>query len=127
MYKHFLRDKAAATIQQRDWERAVKRAGRIADFISKPCPYCGTLMTLMDDVQVLTSETLDHIVPKCKGGTATVIVCQRCNRDKHHLSLSEWRAVLTVRRRRPHIFHFERMALQTSLLRLSFWIQRLYV
>lgn len=85
------------------------------------------MMTLMDDVQVLTSETLDHIVPKCKGGTATVIVCQRCNRDKHHLSLSEWRAVLTVRRRIPHVFYYEWRALQMALIHATYLFSMVWI
>jgi 5-methylcytosine-specific restriction endonuclease McrA len=111
MYRHFQRNKAAAKIQQREWERAAKRAQRAEEFISKPCPYCGTMMTMGDDnPNTLTSESEDHIVPRCKGGRATVVVCVACNRDKHHLGLGEYRAVLCVRRRTFHVFYFERQA-----------------
>ena len=125
MYRHFQRDKAAARVQQRDWEKAVKLAGRAADFISKPCPYCGTPMTMTDgNPNVLTSESEDHIVPRCKGGRATIIVCVACNRDKHHLSLSEYRAVLCVRRRTLHLFHFERQAARIWLTRACSYLLR---
>lgn len=128
MYRHFQRDKAAARAQQRDWERAVKLAKREAEFISKPCPYCGVLMTMSDgNPNVLTSESEDHIVPKCRGGRATIVVCIACNRDKHHLSLNEYRAVLCVRRRTLHLFYYERCELQIQLFRACAWIQRTWI
>lgn len=128
MYRHFLRDRAAARLQQREWERAVKHAARAAEFISKPCPYCGVPMTMPTGEEgraPRTSESLDHIVPRSKGGRETVVVCVACNHDKHHLSLAEYRAVLCVRRRCIHLFHYERIALEALARNALFLIGRM--
>lgn len=75
-------------------------------------------MTMRDGNHASTSESDDHITPRCKGGTAIAVVCIACNQDKHHLSLSEYRAVLCVRRRTFHVFYFERLAVKMLISRL---------
>lgn len=53
----------------------------------RPCVYCGD-----------PAQTLDHIVPRSKGGPDSpdnlVPACQRCNSAKSALSLEEWAARL---------------------------------
>jgi hypothetical protein len=85
-----------------DWRRADKFS---------QCVYCGCVLSVPTDVDdnTPTAATLDHIVPKCRGGQVKVWACLACNRDKAHLSLNEWRIVLSVRRRRPVLFHFEKL------------------
>jgi hypothetical protein len=67
------------------------------------CPYCG--VTLTDgDVEAPTKASKDHMVPQRCGGQIhrnLVYSCLLCNRDKHHLSLLEWRVVKLMRRQSP--------------------------
>jgi len=53
-----------------------------------PCAYCGAFDKL----------TVDHIVPRCKGGTYNktnvALVCAQCNNDKADLDLDSWIQVL---------------------------------
>jgi len=53
-----------------------------------PCAYCGAFDKL----------TVDHIVPRCKGGTYNktnvALVCAQCNNDKADLDLDNWIQVL---------------------------------
>lgn len=123
---YFKRDKAAANVQEADWRKLVKLAQRQFEYVPKPCAYCGITMTLntQETQGNVTNETRDHITPRCKGGTITVACCEGCNRDKHHLSLSEYRAVLCVRRRTLHLFHFERQAARIWLTRAAMLLTR---
>lgn len=73
--------------------------------------------------------TKDHIVPRRDGGTKIVLACRECNQDKHHLSLNEWRLVLSWRTRRIVLFNFERVAMrliaQLALFHAACWIPAL--
>lgn len=69
------------------------------------CVYCGARLSWEE-------RTGDHFVAKSRGGQVIVDCCLSCNRDKGHLSLNEWRAVLSLRNRRIHIFSFERWVLR---------------
>lgn len=124
---YFKRDKAAANVQEADWRKLVKLAQRQFEYVPKPCAYCGITMTLntQETQGNVTNETKDHITPRCKGGVITVACCEGCNRDKHHLSMNEWRCVLMFRRRRPVVFYFERIAAQNALVNLSSLLSRL--
>lgn len=73
------------------------------------CPYCGVQMVPSADCDDRNSESQDHIVPQSRGGRITVLVCRGCNQDKHHLTLNEYRLVLSLRHQRVHLFYFERM------------------
>lgn len=127
MYRHFCRDNNAARKQQQDWEMLVSDAKRAAAYKPCPCVYCGTTMTLLQqsDLNNLSGETADHIFPRSKGGHATVKCCVACNRDKHHLTIAEWRAVISLRRRRPHLFHYERIAVRNTLTFATLLLSRL--
>lgn len=126
---YFKRDKAAAKIQESDWRNLVRSAAREAKFVARPCVYCGVLMTpCTPETQGRrwTNETKDHIVPRCKGGTVVVPCCEGCNRDKHHLTIDEWRCVLMFRMKRPILFyHFELIALRNLLIKWTSLIGRL--
>lgn len=54
------------------------------------CYYCGKA------VDVLNS-TLDHIIPRCKGGTDKVLACVVCNHLKKAMSESQFFAYLDSR------------------------------
>ena len=67
------------------------------------CPYCGVRLT-DDKNPVATQRSRDHIVPQRSGGQIhrnLVYACLACNRDKHHLSLLEWRVVRAMRLQSP--------------------------
>lgn len=67
------------------------------------CPYCGVKLT-DDDPEAITQRSKDHIVPQRCGGQIhrnLVYACLGCNRDKHHLSLLEWRVVRAMRGQSP--------------------------
>ena len=68
------------------------------------CPYCGVRLTV-DDREAITQRSKDHIIPRRCGGQTThrnlVYACLGCNRDKHHLSLLEWRVVRAMRLQSP--------------------------
>src|SRR5258707_261606 len=72
------------------------------------CPYCGVTLTTGGDgvTDPPTQRSKDHIVPQCRGGRIyqnIVWVCLRCNGDKHHLTLLEWRAVRVLRGLSPFL------------------------
>jgi hypothetical protein len=83
------------------------------------CPYCGVLLSSRTQN---TSRSRDHVVPKSRGGAGQVqcVCCYRCNQEKGNLMLAEWRAVLSVRGRRVHLFWFERQ-LPSLIWRLATW------
>ena len=65
--------------------------------LGSPCPYCNRIMEIGTGVGL--SPTIDHIVPRAKGGTRaannSAIVCARCNGDKDDLDIAAWLAALT--------------------------------
>ena len=62
----------------RMWRRNVKEKWNYK------CAYCGSGKNL----------TMDHVVPRCKGGTDftknVVCCCHKCNQDKAHTHWEEW-------------------------------------
>jgi 5-methylcytosine-specific restriction endonuclease McrA len=64
------------------------------------CHYCGDPMMRMPNER--KSFTLDHVVPRSRGGSNhlgnLVGSCAECNQDKGSLTGEEYAAVLTVRR-----------------------------
>lgn len=78
------------------------------------CCYCGRKMTRKEKYRNKENfATKDHIIPRAHNGQAIVRCCLGCNRDKGHLLINEYRAVLMVRRRRIVVFYFERCMLKT--------------
>lgn len=65
------------------------------------CHYCGEPMMRMPNER--RSFTLDHVVPRSRGGTNhlsnLVGSCAECNNDKGSLTGDEYAAVLAVRKR----------------------------
>lgn len=55
------------------------------------CYWCGRMM-LSRGAKSLLAETRDHIVPKSKGGLATVRSCLACNSLKKDMMPMEWQA-----------------------------------
>jgi hypothetical protein len=94
------------------------------------CAYCGVKMrrgaTEPGKEQAPTQRTRDHIMPLHRGGKQSAWV-HACNQDKHHLTVNEWRIVLMWRRRRPVVFHFEKLIPSTLIgiltLKLSPWLR----
>ena len=62
----------------RMWRRNVKEKWNYK------CAYCGSGKNL----------TMDHVVPRCKGGTDftknVVCCCHKCNQDKAHTPWEDW-------------------------------------
>jgi len=62
----------------RMWRRNVKEKWNYK------CAYCGSGKSL----------TMDHVVPRCKGGTDftknVVCCCHKCNQDKSHTPWEDW-------------------------------------
>ncbi len=68
------------------------------------CPYCGVRLTDDENREAITQRSKDHIIPQRCGGQIhrnLVYACLGCNRDKHHLSLLEWRVVRAMRGQSP--------------------------
>ena len=68
------------------------------------CPYCGVRLTDDENREAITQRSKDHIIPQRCGGQIhrnLVYACLGCNRDKHHLSLLEWRVVRLIRLQSP--------------------------
>ena len=66
---------------KRLWRRAIK------EHFNCQCVYCG-------EFHELHNLTIDHVRPKCKGGTDTttnvVPSCRRCNQDKGSREWLDW-------------------------------------
>ena len=79
------------------------------------CQYCSTPLLYND-------ATLDHVVPRCRGGALSweniVTCCKECNNKKGHLDLKVCQKLLNMRLRRPPIkptcYQMQQMA-QTKL------------
>lgn len=86
-----------------------------------PCCYCGEPMIKSGSPAHPRYATKDHVIPVCDGGRGrkTVRCCRQCNEDKAHLSVAEYRGVLIMRHRRPHVFYFERLALRVLCLQAA--------
>jgi hypothetical protein len=56
----------------------------------EPCAYCKRVMQAWTD----THPTKDHVVPRSKGGTDTVLCCYQCNQMKSDGSPEEWEAFM---------------------------------
>jgi hypothetical protein len=60
----------------------------------KPCPYCGRTMGGKRGAALRLYPTIDHIVPKSRGGGGRsdnkVFVCVQCNQDKGDKSIETW-------------------------------------
>jgi len=71
------------------------------------CYYCGVVLTPIVTERYVpnppTMKTLDHVIPKCRGGEArrdganVVAACFACNNDKARLTLDEYRVVVAYR------------------------------
>ena len=65
------------------------------------CQYCNTEVTLK-------SGTVDHVIPRSKGGTHTwenvVLACTKCNQKKGNKWAAEFRLKLTKIPRAPSLF-----------------------
>ena len=66
---------------KRLWRRAIK------EHFNCTCVYCG-------EFHELPNLTIDHVRPKCKGGTDTtanvVPSCRRCNQEKGSREWQDW-------------------------------------
>ena len=66
------------------------------------CFYCNRLVVShtvrKHQVQPPDHRTKDHLVPKARGGSETVVACSACNNDKGGLTVDEYRVVHAYRR-----------------------------
>ena len=85
--------------------RTLQTRNRLAARDGPACRWCGclTVERSPDPDARDDTRTIDHLVPKSRGGSDEdhnhVIACWRCNADRGSLSVAEWLAVLDVRRR----------------------------
>lgn len=58
----------------------------------RPCPYCGDTMHVRypNPHHHRDCPTRDHIIPRCQGGTRTIIVCMDCNNRKADMPPAAW-------------------------------------
>jgi hypothetical protein len=91
--------------------KPIKIPTRLEAALGRPCPYCGEVMRKKAGTanrQHWRHPTRDHVVPRCEGGTITVVVCHTCNHNKADRSLDEWLAFLawTDDPRQHHVERF---------------------
>lgn len=73
----------------RDWNRSPKKPEkeRLLEEAGRCCIYCGVPLSLR-------SMTVDHIIPRAKGGanmySNKACSCQRCNNEKGNLTLRQY-------------------------------------
>lgn len=64
------------------------------------CFHCGRMtyhpMTPEGSDNPKAQRTRDHVVPKCSGGTLTVIACRECNETRGHAPLEVFHAFLRL-------------------------------
>lgn len=73
----------------------------------RSCHYCGVGMTKRGTKEP-RSATVDHIIPKSRGGNSspinTVMCCRRCNGEKGNLTGVEYRAWIKAGRPNKEVF-----------------------
>jgi hypothetical protein len=96
--------------------QAEKKATPLAEFVGKPCGYCGAPMTappMWNTTAERTAATRDHAFPRAKGwtlgdfdGLNRVVCCYRCNQNKGANDVVDWYARLHAGRdpRAPVVF-----------------------
>lgn len=71
------------------------------------CEYCGTQVTMDGAVTDKNRATIDHRIPRARGGTNLranlAICCYGCNQEKAMLTEAEFRAVFRRDRARKHL------------------------
>lgn len=67
-----------------------KRA-RLLKAVGSPCPYCGAIMAFCPKNRC---PTRDHVKPRARGNSKTIVVCAQCNHDKGQLMPGEWYLLL---------------------------------
>jgi 5-methylcytosine-specific restriction endonuclease McrA len=87
------------------------------------CQYCGIVLT--------SSElTLDHVIPRSRGGLSTwenlVACCHNCNRRKGSQMLHELREMKLIREPRPFTLHTSRSLIRAIGGNDSQWRKYLY-
>lgn len=60
----------------------------------KPCTYCRRLVVGRRSASMLAA-TMDHVIPKSRGGTKTVLACRQCNSLKRDMMPDEWEAFMS--------------------------------
>lgn len=73
----------------------------------RSCHYCGVGMTKRGTKEH-RSATVDHIIPKSRGGNSapinTVVCCRKCNGEKGNLTGVEYRAWIKAGRPNKDVF-----------------------
>jgi hypothetical protein len=73
---------------------------RIWERDDKKCWYCGRPTVMHGDVKNPRLATIDHLIPRARGGTNddtnVVSACKRCNELKGMLTEAEFRSMSTV-------------------------------
>lgn len=72
----------------------------------KPCPYCQRNMNTRD---TRLHPTRDHVIPRCRGGTAKIICCLTCNGIKADMLPEEWDGFMEAN---PGWWHLTRVELR---------------
>lgn len=76
----------------------------------RSCHYCGVGMTKRGTKEP-RSATIDHIIPKSRGGNSspinTVMCCRKCNNEKGNFTGVEYRAWIKAARPNKAVFKSE--------------------
>src|SRR6195952_856495 len=87
------------------------------------CQYCSVVLTAGE-------LTLDHVVPRSRGGLSTwenlVACCHNCNRRKGHQMLHEWTDMKLQREPRPFSLHTSRHIMRMIGSADAAWRKYLY-
>lgn len=85
--------------------RPLPRDGRVAEIARRDgcsCAWCGRVLDTGSP-----AATLEHVIPKLKGGPAwienEVIACRACNHSRGHTSPADWMRLCLERGARPSL------------------------
>lgn len=82
----------------------------------KLCPYCDRVM---DRASVRLQATRDHVVPRCRGGGATVVACITCNGIKGNMLPEVWETFMAANPRWWLLSKYELRLIRRSDLGLT--------
>jgi len=100
----------------------------------RSCHYCGVGLTKRGTKEP-RSATVDHIIPKSRGGNSspinTVMCCRRCNGEKGNFTGVEYRAWIKAGRPNREVFksklpHFKHYYAAEDGTHFE-WFKRLYI
>ena len=97
--RELVRFKHAQRTTKRRARRLLDR-GRLAEYLDRPCPYCGILMTDWNGRNDWRAPGRDHKIPRSRGGRNAFenIDSRRCNQNNWKCKLANSRISASLRR-----------------------------